>query len=85
MMQRPNKTLQATAAVLLGSPVDGRPTRQLRVSMERKLTTESHRSPANKTPQATAAALLASAVAMRHNAVVAGAGAPPAAVPELGR
>jgi hypothetical protein len=41
--------------------------------------------PPNKALQATAAALCALAVAMRHNAVVAGACAPPAAVPELGR
>ena len=40
---------------------------------------------ANKTLQATAAVLLVSAVAGSHNAVVAGASAPPAAVPELGR
>ena len=39
----------------------------------------------NKTLQVTAAALRALAVAMRHNAVVAGASAPPAAVPELDR
>ena len=39
----------------------------------------------NKTLQATAAALCALAVAASHDAVVAGASAPPAAVPELGR
>ena len=39
----------------------------------------------NKTLQATAAVLLFSAVAGGHNAVVARASAPPAAVPELGR
>ena len=39
----------------------------------------------NKALQATAAVLLGSAVAGRHNAVVAGASALPAAVPELGR
>ena len=39
----------------------------------------------NQALQATAAALRALAVAMRHNAVVAGASALPAAVPELGR
>ena len=40
---------------------------------------------ANKSLQATAAVLLLSAVAESHNAVVVGASAPPAAVPELGR
>jgi hypothetical protein len=40
---------------------------------------------ANKTLQATAAVLLDSAVDGSHNAVVAGASALPAAVPELGR
>jgi hypothetical protein len=39
----------------------------------------------NNALQATAAALRALAVAMSHEAVVAGASAPPAAVPELGR
>ena len=39
----------------------------------------------NKALQATAAALCALAVAVSHNAVVAGARALPAAVPELGR
>ena len=39
----------------------------------------------NKTLQATAAVLCGWAVDGRHNAVVAGASAPPAAVPELGR
>ena len=39
----------------------------------------------NKTLQATAAVLLVSAGVGRHNAVVADASAPPAAVPELGR
>ena len=39
----------------------------------------------NKTLQATAAVLLVSAVVEKHNAVVAGASALPAAVPELGR
>jgi hypothetical protein len=39
----------------------------------------------NKMLQATAAALRALAVAMSHNAVVAGARALPAAVPGLGR
>ena len=39
----------------------------------------------NKSLQATAAALCALAVARRHDAVVAGASALPAAVPELGR
>ena len=39
----------------------------------------------NKALQATAAALRALAVAKSHNAVVAGASALPAAVPELGR
>jgi hypothetical protein len=39
----------------------------------------------NKTLQATAAVLCAWAVAVKHSAVVAGAGALPAAVPELGR
>jgi len=39
----------------------------------------------NKTLQATAAVLLVSAADWSHNAVVAGASAPPAAVPELGR
>jgi hypothetical protein len=39
----------------------------------------------NKTLQATAAVLCGWEVAWRHNAVVAGACAPPAAVPELGR
>ena len=43
-----------------------------------------HKMP-NKTLQATAAALHALAVAWSHNAVVAGASALPAAVPELGR
>lgn len=37
----------------------------------------------NKALQATAAALCAFAVAVSHSAVVAGAGVPPAAVPEL--
>ena len=41
--------------------------------------------PANKTLQATAAVLCSSMVDVRHNAVVAGASALPAAVPELGR
>jgi hypothetical protein len=41
--------------------------------------------PPNKTLQATAAELLRSAVDRRHSAVVAGASALPAAVPELGR
>jgi hypothetical protein len=40
---------------------------------------------ANKALQATAALLCASEAGGRHNAVVAGASAPPAAVPELGR
>jgi len=40
---------------------------------------------ANKALQATAAVLLVSAVDGSHNAAVAGASAPPAAVPELGR
>jgi hypothetical protein len=39
----------------------------------------------NKALQVTAAVLLVSAVDRRHNAVVAGASAPPAAVPELDR
>jgi len=39
--------------------------------------------PPNKALQATAAVLLVSAVVGSHNAVVAGASAPPAAVPEL--
>ena len=39
----------------------------------------------NKALQATAVVLRTLAVAMRHNAVVAGASALPAAVPELGR
>ena len=39
----------------------------------------------NKALQATAAVLLVSAVAESHNTAVAGASAPPAAVPELGR
>ncbi len=39
----------------------------------------------NKALQATAAVLLVSVVVGSHNAVVAGASAPPAAVPELGR
>ncbi len=39
----------------------------------------------NKTLQATAAVLLVSVVVGSHNAVVADASAPPAAVPELGR
>ncbi len=39
----------------------------------------------NKALQATAAVLLVSAVVGSHNAVVAGASAPPAAVPELSR
>ncbi len=39
----------------------------------------------NKMLQAAAAALRALAVVMRHNAVVAGASALPAAVPEPGR
>ena len=39
----------------------------------------------NKALQATAAVLCGSEVVGRHNAVVAGASAPPAAVPELGR
>jgi hypothetical protein len=41
--------------------------------------------PPNKALQATAAALCAATVAVSHNAVVAGASALPAAVPELGR
>ena len=43
------------------------------------------RKAANKALQATAAAPLVSVVVGRHNAVVAGAIALPAAVPELGR
>ena len=39
----------------------------------------------NKALQATAAVLCGWKVAWSHNAVVAGASAPPAAVPELGR
>jgi len=39
----------------------------------------------NKTLQATAAVLGGWKVAWKHNVVVAGASAPPAAVPELGR
>ncbi len=39
----------------------------------------------NKALQATAAVLLVSALVVKHNAVVAGASALPAAVPELGR
>jgi len=39
----------------------------------------------NKTLQATAAVLGSSEASEKHNAVVAGASAPPAAVPELGR
>jgi hypothetical protein len=39
----------------------------------------------NKALQATAAVLCGWEAALSHNAVVAGASAPPAAVPELGR
>lgn len=46
---------------------------------------ESRMKSPNKARQATAAALRPWAVAWRHNAVVAGASVPPAAVPEFGR